>query len=267
MARSTSPSVWVQLGQALIARELVEGFGFPERRAAARLGLAPSAISQYRSGKRLRVPLQEIASREDVRRVARRTAQELATLPESEVPAGRRLLEVALELSSLVERIRGPRLPASRRTGVSPAAVQALLHKRIAGEQAAVADCMRLAQKSRDELTRAVFRQIASDSLRHAEIVASLGTYLDRGVDRTVASGITRADVDRLVAREHAAESGEDSAIGSSLGGVMGLLWASMEADERKHEALLEQLGSEEVLGADLPRARLRARDPRRPRV
>lgn len=267
MARSPSPSVWVQLGQALVARELVEGFGFPERRAAARLGLAPSAISQYRSGKRLRVPLQEIASREDVRRVARRAAQELATVAEAEIPAGPRLLEVALELSARVGRLRGPRASAGRPPGASPAAVQALLRRRIAGEQAAVADCMRLAQKSRDELTRAVFRQIASDSLRHAEIVASLGTYLDRGVDRTVASGISRSDVDRLVAREHAAESGEDSAIGASLGGVMGLLWASMEADERKHEALLERLSSDGILGAEASPPRPRPKGTRRPRA
>ena len=33
--------------QALIARELVEGFGLPERQTALLLGLVPSSVSQY----------------------------------------------------------------------------------------------------------------------------------------------------------------------------------------------------------------------------
>lgn len=127
------------------------------------------------------------------------------------------------------------------------------LRRRIAGEQSAVADCMRLAQKSRDELTRAIFRQIASDSLRHAEIVASLETYLDRGVDRTVASGIQRSDIDRLIARERAAEASTDAGLGRRFGGVMGLLWESMEADERKHDALLARLRTADLLGPTRP--------------
>ncbi len=116
------------------------------------------------------------------------------------------------------------------------------LRKRIAGEQAAVAECMRLAQRSRDELTRALFRQIASDSLRHAEIVASLAAYLDRGVSASAPTGITRAEVERLIEREHAAEASEGIDLGRNLGGMMHLLWESMEADERKHEELLRRL-------------------------
>ncbi|EQD42876.1 hypothetical protein B1A_15745, partial [mine drainage metagenome] len=116
------------------------------------------------------------------------------------------------------------------------------LRARITLEQTAVADCMRLAQKSRDELTRAIFRQIASDSLRHAEIVASIASYLDRGLHRTVATGITRADIDRLIAKEREAESRTAPGMAAELGGVLAILWESMESDERKHEVLLARL-------------------------
>jgi hypothetical protein len=101
---------------------------------------------------------------------------------------------------------------------------------------------MRLAQKARDELTRAIFRQIASDSLRHAEIVASLSTYLDRGVARAAASGVTPEEVAALMEAERRAEARADAESAQHLGGTMSLLIASMEADERKHAELLEGL-------------------------
>jgi predicted transcriptional regulator/predicted nucleic acid-binding protein len=254
-----SPALWVQLTQALVARELVDGFGLPERRAAALLGLAPSAISQYLSGKRLSRPLAAVATRPEARQVARRIAQDLLRESDPGAPAAARLLEGALAMAQFAH----PHVRLTHRrdepTAPPPAGLRRSLRARIAGEQSAVADCMRLAQKSRDELTRALFRQIASDSLRHAEIVASLATYLDRGVQHTIASGIRRADVDRLIAREQAAEATASPEIGPRLGGVMGVLWASMEADERKHSAILARLRTVDLLGPEVPVRRARA--------
>ena len=102
--------------------------------------------------------------------------------------------------------------------------------------------CMRLAQRARDELTRAILRQIASDSLRHAEIVASLAPYLDRGIAEAHASGITRREIEVLIEGERRAEAGADVVTSRDLGGTMALLIASMEADERKHADLLQGL-------------------------
>jgi uncharacterized protein len=240
---STAPSAgqWVQVAQGLIARELVEGFGLSERQAAEALGLVPSAVSQYLSGKRLRVALTAFESDERVRGVVRKASQRLVTARGSPT-ATAALLETAMELSGTTGRRRRPgtadeESSAQRRRGDAE-----WIHHRIAGEQAAVTECMRLAQRSRDELTRAVFRQIASDSLRHAEIVAALAAYLDRGISRTVPSGITRADVRRLIAREHAAEESSSGDPGERFGGVMRILWESMVSDERKHDRLLDLL-------------------------
>ena len=116
------------------------------------------------------------------------------------------------------------------------------LRRRVRAEQAAVTMCMRLAQRARDELTRAILRQIASDSLRHAEIVASLAPYLDRGIAEAHASGITRREIEVLIEGERRAEAGADVVTSRDLGGTMALLIASMEADERKHADLLQGL-------------------------
>ena len=130
------------------------------------------------------------------------------------------------------------------------------LRDRITGEQDAVAQCMRLAQRSRDELTRALFRQIASDSLRHAEIVASLAAYLESRRFHEHPDGITRADVEQLLEREHAAEATDATDLGPRLGGVMRILWESIESDERKHERLLGLLLEAGLAGPATPRSR-----------
>jgi rubrerythrin len=116
------------------------------------------------------------------------------------------------------------------------------LRQRVKAEQVAVTQCMRLAQKARDELTRALLRQVASDSLRHAEIVASLAPYIDRGVSSAFASGITRKEIEALIEGERKAEAQADSASTRHLRGTMAILIASMEADERKHAELLRGL-------------------------
>ena len=241
-SKSVSPSGWVQALQGLVARELVEGMGLSGRRAAELLGIAPSAVSQYLSGRRLRTLFPAFASREDARRVARRVAQALADLPSGKVAPPRLLLEGAAELAEKTGVSKGVALGAEGPAEAVPdRELGRALRRRVVGEQAAVAGCMHLAQKARDELTRAIFRQIASDSLRHAEIVASLATHMDRGTASTSASGITRRDVEKLIQAERDAEK-EGPDLSRWFGGTMGLLAASMEADERKHDELLRGL-------------------------
>jgi predicted transcriptional regulator len=265
----TSPVVWVQVMQALVARELVEGFGLSERQTAVMLGIVPSSVSQYLSGKRLGPTLSKFLDDDEARRLARRTAQQLM----AGAVGSRAVLEAAIALG---ERVRPPDPRAT--SGATSEELSPVLRRkipgwlrdRIAGEQNAVAECMRLAQRSRDELTRALFRQIASDSLRHAEIVASLAAYLDRGVSTSAPTGITRADVEDLIRREHEAEETSEIDLGPELGGMMRILWESMESDEKKHERLLELLldaglvdrGTDRKIPPRTPRTSARHRRP-----
>ena len=248
------PNAWVQLLQAMAAREGIEQLGISSRKMAELLGVAPSAVSQYLSGKRqARSPLSlTLASHEGARAIARRTAERL--LEPSSGPAARTriVLEGAGDLSELSMNPHakgyGPSSPlrssgdrASRELR-APLELSRWLRVRVRAEQVAVAQSMRLAQKARDELTRAILRQIASDSLRHAEIVASLGPYVERGRLETHASGITPKDVRDLIESEERAESEIGPGLRGRVKGTMALLLASMEADERKHAELLRGL-------------------------
>ncbi len=261
-----SPIASVQVMQALVARELVEGFGLPERKAAALLGIVPSSVSQYLSGKRLGPAISAYFADERVRRIARQTAEQLVKGGAGSTA----VLEAAIQLAEGADHESRSRAPD--RDSLSPELrrkIPGWLRNRIAGEQNAVAECMRLAQRSRDELTRALFRQIASDSLRHAEIVASLAPYLDRGVASSTPTGISRADVQDLIRREHEAEATSEIDLGPELGGMMRILWESMESDEHKHERLLQLLleaGLIDAEGSGETRERPRARAGRSPR-
>jgi len=237
-----TPSAWVPLLQALVAREMVEQEGLSLKRAGECLGIGPSAVSQYLSGKRQARLFGRYAASSEAQQVARDVAQSMLTGPTGLGSPARLLLAGAARLAALEEPAPGSGgLPPPER----PAPTRELsrsLRQRVRAEQAAVTECMVLAQRARDELTRAIFRQIASDSLRHAEIVASLATYLDRGVTNALASGISRRDVEGLIEAERRAETGSGRLVAESVGGTLALLVESMEDDERKHTELLEGL-------------------------
>ncbi|HYB77660.1 MAG TPA: hypothetical protein VEE83_03135 [Thermoplasmata archaeon] len=237
---------WVHLLQALAAREGVEQLGLSSRRVAELLGLAPSAVSQYLSGKRVERGFLAYAANEQARVIARRTVEGLIEAQEAGRSPTRAILEGAAALSELPESPER-RIPATPKgsggdTSLQMRQLAKWLRQRVKAEQVAVTQCMRLAQRARDELTRALLRQIASDSLRHAEIVASLAPYIDRGVSGAYASGITRKEIEALIEGERRAEAQADSASAQRLQGTMAILIASMEADERKHAELLRGL-------------------------
>ncbi len=244
--RRTASTAWVHLVQALAAREGVEQLGLSSRRVAELLGLAPSAVSQYLSGKRVERDFLEFAADERARAIARRTLERAIAAREAGRGPTRTILDGAAALSEMPERPARPgaSVPSAGVAAVSPQLrkLAKWLRQRVKTEQVAVAQCMRLAQRARDELTRALLRQIASDSLRHAEIVASLAPYIDRGVSGAFASGITRKEVEALIEGERRAEAQADSQSAHQLQGTMAILIASMEADERKHAELLRGL-------------------------
>lgn len=245
----TATTAWVHLLQALAAREGVEQLGLSARRVAGLLGIAPSAVSQYLSGQRVAKRFLTYAADERARGIARRLVERLLEAQGSERSPTRWVLEGAAALSELPElettAVVAGAGPSPPSTSPQLRALARWLRRRVRAEQVAVAQCMRLAQKARDELTRALLRQIASDSLRHAEIVASLAPYIDRGVAEAYAAGVTRREIEALIEGERRAEAQADAESSRQLRGTMAILIGSMEADERKHADLLKGLLSQ----------------------
>jgi len=242
--KRTAATSWVHLFQALAAREGVEHLGLSSRRMAELLGLAPSAISQYLSGKRLGRDWLETSADERAQAIVRQSVERLI---QAHGEPGR-LASVVLESAAALSEVQvspdrqPPALDGRVPAGPPVRELTKWLRLRVRAEQVAVTQCMRLAQRAGDEFTRAILRQIASDSLRHAEIVASLVPHVERGVSGAFAAGITRKEVEALIEGERSAEAQADSELARRLQGTMALLVASMEADERKHAELLRGL-------------------------
>lgn len=229
-----------------MAREGVEELGLSSRRVAELLGIAPSAVSQYLSGKRLGERFLRVSTDNAARAIAREALEGLVRANEEGRGPTRAILEHA---AALAEAAEGPRrgsvlapVRSARRPATDLRQLAKWIRSRVKAEQVAVTECMRLAQRARDELSRAILRQIASDSLRHAEIVSSLAPYVDRGVTAAFAAGITRKEIEALIEGERRAEAQADTELAHHLSGTMAILVASMEADERKHTELLRGL-------------------------
>jgi predicted transcriptional regulator len=115
MAQKASASTsWVHLLQALASREAVEQMGLSARRVAELLGLAPSAVSQYLSGKRVERGFLAYAADERARTIARRTVESLVEAHESGEGPAPHVLRGAIALSELAQP--GPRSPLERAT-------------------------------------------------------------------------------------------------------------------------------------------------------
>ncbi|MGI0131601.1 MAG: helix-turn-helix domain-containing protein [Thermoplasmata archaeon] len=244
-----APTSLVRLVQALAAREGVEQLGLSSRRVAELLGIAPSAVSQYLSGKRREEGFLRFSTDDAARAIARKTLERLIRAHEEGRSPVHVVLEEAVALAELTDHPRrtspGHAPPSSAPVDPRLRQLSRWIRQRVRAEQVAVTECMRLAQRARDELTRAILRQIASDSLRHAEIVTSLLPYIDRGVTGAFAAGITRKEIEALIEGERRAESQADAGLAHHLQGTMAILVASMEADERKHTELLRGLLSQ----------------------
>jgi rubrerythrin len=111
--------------------------------------------------------------------------------------------------------------------------------KRIELEERSAAKALELASKSDDPLLSMLLRQIASDSMRHADILTTLLRTLEGGTPSQVRDyGVLK----EMLAFEEQAESENLSELIKSDDPLVKALLMSVDLDERKHEALLREL-------------------------
>ena len=158
--------------RAHVAAQLVSRFGFSKKDAASSLGVTPAAVTQYlkgRRGSRLRGILEG-----DVLLVVEELTRKIAGgLERSAVELN--LLDVAKQIISLS---RGLNVRPKVEEGFDELALQ--LNARRMLELKTAQRCLKASDTLRDELLELLLRQIASDSLRHADIVSHILARLDR---------------------------------------------------------------------------------------
>jgi hypothetical protein len=234
--------------RSFLAKRLVNQRGFTRREAATLLGLTPAAVTQYLRGRRAestvaqleRSPEMVIALEELLEElIARRDRGQLADPHTLIVDGAYKLLTLRAKERAPSRRPRGaPVIPAALR--LRQEQWIATLRRRLAAEQAAARRSMEFALRTQNELSKTLFRQIASDSLRHADIAASLIAYLGKGGALTrQAERPDPRELEAMIREEESAEEAELEGLRELQDPNVRLLVDSIEADERKHTLLL----------------------------
>ncbi len=210
------------------------------KEVSAALGITPSAVSQYIKGKRgasLRKDAGGLKGFDMAIKVASIEIGRLIEINEYERCQGM-VLKIAQELAGISPE--GSKAVAVAKEKYSNAEIKSILAERIKREHDSAMYFLGFAQSSSSYFARILFRQIATDSLRHADIVQAL---LER-VDKPLSGEFGRVSidiVDKLLekAREHKEISINE--IKERLGPEAGLLIESIEMDDKEQIVLLKK--------------------------
>ena len=207
--------------------------GKSNKEVSAALGITPSAVSQYIKGKRgasLRKDAGGLKGFDMAIKVASIEIGRLIEINEYERCQGM-VLKIAQELAGISPE--GSKAVAVAKEKYSNAEIKSILAERIKREHDSAMYFLGFAQSSSSYFARILFRQIATDSLRHADIVQAL---LER-VDKPLSGEFGRVSidiVDKLLekAREHKEISINE--IKERLGPEAVLLIESIEMDDKE---------------------------------
>lgn len=230
----------LQAVRACVAKELVLGKGLSRAKAAKVLGVTAPAVSQYVSGKRGGKLAADIEHDRHNMAHVKKLADELLR---GKGTLGRNPAALLLKTAEKIQVQDAPRTPSpSLSEEASRRKYLALLRDRLEEEQHAAQESMRFAQSCEDELIQTMFRQIASDSLRHADTVSVLIHYLEKPESFFDVRLPSKDAVDKMIEQEEAADEADLGPLKARLGPAAKLLIESVEADERKHVLLLKGL-------------------------
>ncbi|MEN3047886.1 MAG: hypothetical protein ABDH63_03790 [Candidatus Caldarchaeales archaeon] len=231
--------------RAALCKELLERYGLRKVQVASVLGVRPATVTHYLSGKRGALWLEVIGSDEEARRMISEAAESMARRHRLgvAVDASREVSELANRLYSVIAGGRA----AGGAGGLSEEALSSIA-ERIRFEEAVARRVLEVMNRVRNVAVQQVLRQIAVDSLRHAEIL----TLVSRGVgadDESLKSDLVL--LEELMKYESEAEEKDLSELARTVGNpALAALLISIDHDERKHVAMLEVIlgsGRDEV--------------------
>ncbi|MDJ0269785.1 MAG: hypothetical protein NXY59_04430 [Aigarchaeota archaeon] len=224
--------------RAVLARLLVEKYGLKKVEVARALGLSPQAVTQYLTGARAG-DAAEMLKHQQVLTLIEDLAAKIAARGGQLMQA--EIIDLAFEIASIIQS-----KPEEEKAEAIPTDVREKLLKtlraRLQAEQEAAELFMGVAAKMRNDLSRLLFRQIASDSIRHADIVMATISAIERG-ENTPVDFPEEKELKKLLENEETAHVHSLEDVRHLIqNDVIGLLIDSIEADEEKHAKILAKL-------------------------
>ncbi|MEM1937508.1 MAG: hypothetical protein QXX49_05735 [Candidatus Caldarchaeum sp.] len=236
--------------RAMVALELKKSHGMSNAETARALSITPQAVTQYTKGVRA-FGKHSLASNDLVKKVVKEYAAKIALRkrPVQETE----LLDLAYEVLMLAE---APRRESEKLEEQARSQALRILRSRLAAEQEAAELFLSEAIKSKDDIVRLLFRQVASDSLRHADIMQAAISAVERGLGEGPLPDPER--LRQLQQHEEKSHIHDLEEVKKMLpNNLLKILLDSVEADEAKHDMILDKLISlrsrEQASGASEP--------------
>lgn len=224
--------------RAALSYELYTKHRLRKSQIAKVLDVSPASISQYLKNARGTKFLRELRRDPDFTRVVSSYAENLFNRYRLGIPidSSRELSGLAVEIMRL---LTGETVKEKKKLELEGELMDVVM-RRIKLEELAAKKALDIASKTNDEVVRSVLRQIASDSLRHAEIL----TLISRGPGAPQVATESRIDARLIEELEKYESEAEEKGLGELMRlfddpAVLALL-TSIELDERKHKTMLE---------------------------
>ncbi len=234
--------------RALIAEKLVKDFDFSKVEAAKALNLTPSAITQYLKGIRASKVAQLLREGEGYRLIIENLTKKVAEDYSRDGSSTKitAILDVAYQILALMsgEKIEVQEVKKRGEGEDKKERWLKLLRARLQAEHLAAQRNMSMALWAKNDLVKSLFRQIASDSLRHADIVSSLISHIEKGEREIRLEAPNKREVEQILKEEEEATEVPLDELKDSRDEVIKLLIESIESDEEKHLKLLRGLVS-----------------------
>jgi len=222
--------------RAKIIKILIEKYNYNRRRASQILNVSPAAVTHYMSGRRGRLLklLEEPRVSKLINEVVEKVVSKGGRVSEAEI------YDLALTLSSIIEEKKRGEIRYS--LDQSKNKLIRTLRERAQAEHEAAEKFMETASRLDNEITRMIFRQIASDSIKHADVLMSTISILERGEEIKIE--IPKKNIlQSLLEKEEVAHIHSLDEVKTYLPHkLLKVLLESVEADERKHAKILRSL-------------------------
>jgi predicted transcriptional regulator len=224
--------------RAVLAMRLVRDHGFSRKRAAEVLGTSQPTITLYLSERRASSSARRIMENEAARRYLDELIERILSrgvLKEGE------LYDAAFNIRRSLEVNEGVEVVPSEVSG-EVVGILEFLRRRVQAEQESAEEFMRAAINLRDDLARMIFRALASDCLRHADILMTLISAIEKGGAVDI-SQLRKVDVKSLLRKEEEAHIGGLGEVEKLLPeGFSTLLVEFIKSDEEKHSKVLRRI-------------------------
>jgi uncharacterized protein len=233
--------------RARLAEKLVEE-GFRPKEAAVALNVTQAAVTQYLKGKRGGTAAADIASIDRLinplaEKLAKRLRSGLGTIETTElVEAARQVMVMHRGRMIVQEEPKRPERDEALK----------ILRARLRLELTAAEKYLELSNQTADDYSKMLLRMIASDSIRHGDVVSQVMSWLEAGRDSEFEMP-GKTVLESLIALE---DSAQEASLSESIHighPIAQLLFQWIDADEKKHEKIVSKMLK---LQSDLARGR-----------